>query len=187
METIAGTLADATNRMNAAVSKVQDDFAGIRTGRANPQLLTGITVDYYGTATPLQQLAGFSVPEPRVLVVQPYDPQSIQQIEKAIRTADLGLNPSTDGSIIRCVFPELTEERRHEFIRLARQRAEEGRIAVRNVRRQAKDNLQQLVDDGEVGQDEHDRAMKRLEELTGKHVGRIDELLAHKEEDLLEV
>lgn len=187
MDSISSILDDAAGRMDSAVSKVQDDFAGIRTGRANPQLLTGITVDYYGTSTPLRQLAGFSVPEPRVLVVQPYDPQSTQQIEKAIRTADLGLNPSTDGSIIRCVFPELTEERRHEFIRLARQRAEDGRIAVRNVRRHAKDALQDLVDGGEVGQDEHDRAMKRLEELTAQHVGRIDKLLEHKEEDLLEV
>lgn len=180
-------LDDARGRMDAAVDKVREDFAAIRTGRANPQLVHGLTVDYYGTRTPLRQLANFSVPEPRILLVQPYDPQSTSQIEKTIREANLGLNPHTDGSIVRCVFPELTEERRHEFIRLARQRAEDGRIAVRNIRRDAKDHLERLVADGEVGEDDQERAMKQLEQLTAQHVGRIDELLEHKEEDLLEV
>jgi ribosome recycling factor len=180
-------LSDAKHRMDQAVSKVGEDFGGIRTGRANPKLLNKITVDYYGTQTPLQQLANFAVPEPRVLIVNPFDKGSVNQIEKAIRDSDLGLNPSSDGGTIRCVFPELTEERRKDFIKLARQAAEDGKIAVRNVRRHARDQMQKLEDDGDVGADEHDRYAKQLEELTGKHVAQIDQLLEQKEKDLLEV
>jgi ribosome recycling factor len=184
---VKSVLDDAGHRMDGAVDHLQIEFAGIRTGRANPQLLHNLQVDYYGQMTPLQQLATFAVPEPRMLVVSPYDKSSLDAVEKAIRNGDFGLNPSTDGQIIRCVFPELTEERRKEYIKLAKARAEDARIAVRNVRRDAKDSLQRLVDDGDIGQDEHDRAAKQLEELTGRHVGRIDELLEHKEQDLLEV
>ncbi|MFA9431280.1 ribosome recycling factor [Egicoccus sp. AB-alg2] len=180
-------VADAQHRMDQAVEKVGQDFGAIRTGRANPQLLNRITVDYYGAPTPLQQLANFSVPEPRILLVNPFDKGSVNQIEKAIRESDLGLNPSTDGGTIRCVFPELTEERRKDFIRLAKQAAEDGKVAVRNVRRNARDQMQKLEDDGEVGKDEHDRYTKQLEELTAKHVARIDKLLEQKEKDLLEV
>jgi ribosome recycling factor len=178
---------DASRRMDAAVEKVAADFGGIRTGRANPKILQKVTVDYYGAPTPLQQLANFSVPEPRILLINPFDKGSVNQIEKAIRDADIGLNPSSDGNVIRCVFPELTEERRKDFIKMARQAAEDGRIAVRNVRRSARDAMQKLEDDGEVGADEHERASKRIEEVTASHVGQIDKLLEQKEADLLEV
>ena len=185
--TVGEILSDAEHKMDVAVEHVQDDFTGIRTGRANPQLLHRIQIDYYGAPTPLQQLAGFSVPEPRMLVLNPYDRSSIPSIEKAIREADLGLNPTSDGQIIRCVFPELTQERRKEFVKLAKARAEEGRVAIRNVRRHAKDALGRLESDGTVGTDEHDRAAKRLDELTATHVKRVDELLGHKEQELTEV
>jgi ribosome recycling factor len=180
-------MTDASRRMDQAVEKVSEDFAGIRTGRANPQILAKVTVDYYGAPTPLQQLANFSVPEPRILVVNPFDRGAVNDIERAIRESDLGLNPSTDGAIIRCVFPELTEERRRDYIKLAKQAAEDGRIAVRNIRRSARDDMQELEDEGEVGKDEHDRYTKKLEEVTGQHVARIDKLLEHKEQELLEV
>jgi ribosome recycling factor len=180
-------VADAKHRMDQAVEKVAEDFGAIRTGRANPQLLNRITVDYYGTQTPLQQLANFSVPEPRMLIVNPFDKGAVNQIEKAIRDSDLGLNPSTDGGTIRCVFPELTEERRKDYIKMAKQAAEDGKVAIRNVRRSARDGMQKLEDDGEVGKDEHDRYTKKLEELTGKHVAQVDKLLEQKEQDLLEV
>ncbi|MEX2504171.1 MAG: ribosome recycling factor [Egicoccus sp.] len=178
---------DADHRMDQAVEKVSQDFGSIRTGRANPQLLNRITVDYYGAPTPLQQLANFAVPEPRILLVNPFDKGSINQIEKAIRESDLGLNPASDGGVIRCVFPELTEERRKDFIKLAKQAAEDGKVAIRNVRRSARDQMQKLEDDGEVGADEHDRYQKMLEDMTGKHVAQIDKLLDQKETDLLEV
>jgi ribosome recycling factor len=185
--TLADATADATRRMDAAVDKVAEDFGHIRTGRANAQLLDKVTVDYYGAPTPLQQLANFSVPEPRILLVNPFDKGSVSQVEKAIRDSDLGLNPSSDGNVIRCVFPELTEERRRDFIKLAKQAAEDGKIAIRNVRRSARDTMQKLEDDGEVGADEHDRAQKKLEELTGARVQQIDTLLGQKERDLLAV
>ena len=180
-------LNDATTRMGQAVDKVSDEFGAIRTGRANPKILSKVTVDYYGVQTPLNQLANFSVPEPRILIVNPFDQSSTNDIEKAIRDSDLGLNPSTDGSIIRCVFPELTEERRRDYIKLAKQAAEDGRIAIRNVRRSARDDKKELEDAGDVGADEHERYTKKLEEITAKHVARIDELLEHKEQELLEV
>jgi ribosome recycling factor len=180
-------LADARRRMDQAVEKVSEDFGAIRTGRANPQILNKLTVEYYGTPTPLQQLANFSVPEPRILIVNPFDKGSTNEIEKAIRDSGLGLNPATDGGVIRCVFPELTEERRKDYIKMAKQAAEEGKVAVRNVRRSARDAMQKLEDDGEVGADEHDRYAKNLEELTGSHVSKIDQLLDQKEQDLLEV
>ena len=180
-------IADASHRMDQAVEKVSEEFAGIRTGRANPQILAKVTVDYYGVQTPLQQLANFSVPEPRILIVNPFDRGSVSDVEKAIRESDLGLNPSTDGAIIRCVFPELTEERRRDYIKLAKHAAEDGRIAIRNIRRSARDDMQELEDEGEVGADEHQRAQKKLEEVTGQHVAKVDKLLEHKEEELLEV
>jgi ribosome recycling factor len=184
---LAEVTKDAIRRMDAAVEKVAADFGGIRTGRANPKILQKITVEYYGAPTPLQQLANFSVPEPRILLINPFDKGSVNQIEKAIRDSDLGLNPSSDGSVIRCVFPELTEERRKDFIKMAKAAAEDGRIAIRNVRRSARDAMQKLEDEGEVGEDEHERATKKLEELTGAHVAQVDKLLEQKEQDLLEV
>jgi ribosome recycling factor len=180
-------VADAEHRMDQAVEKVGEDFGAIRTGRANPQILNKLTVDYYGTQTPLQQLANFSVPEPRILIVNPYDKNAVGDIEKSIRDSGLGLNPANDGGVIRCVFPELTEERRKDYIKMAKQAAEEGKIAIRNIRRSARDEMQKLEDDGEVGKDEHDRYTKRVEDLTSSHVGRIDQLLEQKEQDLLEV
>ena len=178
-------LAEADTKMDQAVEHTAGEFGTIRTGRANPGLLHRVMVDYYGTATPLQQIAGFSVPEARMLVVQPYDKSSIGAIERAIHEADLGLNPSNDGNIIRLAFPSLTEERRRDLIRMVRHLAEEGRIAIRNVRRHTKDDVESL--EGEVSEDDIRRAEKTLQEMTDRHVAKIDELLAHKEEELLEV
>lgn len=178
---------DTTSRMQRAVDKVSDDFSGIRTGRANPKLLDRVLVEYYGSPTPLQQLANFSVPEPRILMVNPFDKSAINAIEKAIRDADLGLNPSSDGAVLRCVFPELTAERRKEYVRMAKQVAEDGRIAVRNIRRSARDAVQKLTDDGEIGQDEQERAAKKFEDVTAAHIAQIDALLTAKEQELAEV
>ena len=178
-------LAEAQTKMDQAIEHTVGEFGTVRTGRANPGLLHRITVDYYGTPTPLQQIAGFSVPEARLLVVQPYDKSSITAIEKAIMKADLGLNPSNDGNIIRLVFPQLTEERRKELIRLVRHLAEEGRVAIRNVRRHIKDDIESL--EGDVSEDDVRRAEKTLQDMTDAHVGKIDELLHKKEEELLEV
>lgn len=178
-------LAEAQTKMDHAITHTVDEFTTIRTGRANPGLLHRITVDYYGTQTPLQQIAGFSVPEARMLLVTPYDKSSMQAIEKAIQSADLGLNPSNDGSVIRLVFPQLTEERRKELIRLVRHMAEDGRVAIRNVRRHTKDDIEAL--EGDVSEDDVHRAEKTLQELTDTHIEKVDELLANKEAELLEV
>ena len=180
-------VADAEHRMDQAVEKVSEDFGTIRTGRANPQILDKVMVDYYGSPTPLQQLANFSVPEPRILLVNPFDKSSVNDVEKAIRDAGLGLNPASDGEVVRCVFPELTEERRKDYIKMAKQAAEDGKVAIRNVRRGARDGMQKLEDGGDVGADEHERYTKRLEEVTGRHVARVDQLLEQKEQDLREV
>lgn len=178
-------LEEAKGKMDQAITHTVDEFATVRTGRANPGLLSRITVDYYGTQTPLQQIAGFSVPEARMLVVTPYDKSSIQAIEKAIMSADLGLNPSNDGNLIRLVFPQLTEDRRKDLIRMVRQLAEDGRIAIRNVRRHIKDDIEAL--EGDVSEDDVRRAEKTLQDMTDNHVHKIDELLDKKEEELLEV
>jgi ribosome recycling factor len=182
---IGELLDEASGKMDQAVAHTAGEFGTIRTGRANPGLLYRVTVDYYGAPTPLQQLAGFSVPEARMLIVSPYDKGAIGEIEKAIRTADLGLNPSNDGNIIRLAFPALTEERRKELIRLTRHIAEEGRIAIRNVRRHCKDDLEAL--EGDVSEDDIRRAENELQELTDEHIKRLDDLLLHKEEELMEV
>ncbi len=182
---IRESLAEASQKMDQAVEHVSSEFSTIRTGRANPQILNRLTVDYYGSQTPLQQIAGFSVPEPRLLVIQPYDKNSINAIERAIRESDLGLNPSNDGVVIRLVFPSLTEERRRELIRVVRQMAEDGRVAVRNVRRHAKSDIDALH--GEVSDDDIHRAEVELQEITDRHTARIDESLERKEAELLEV
>lgn len=182
---IKDLLAEAESKMAQAVEHTAGEFGTVRTGRANPGLLHRITVDYYGTQTPLQQIAGFSVPDARLLVVQPYDKSSLPAIERAILEADLGLNPSNDGNIIRLVFPQLTEERRKDFIRMVRHIAEEGRIAIRNVRRHTKDDIEAL--EGDVSEDDVRRAEKVLQDMTDTHVHKIDDLLAKKEEELLEV
>lgn len=182
---IPDLLADARKKMETAVDHVGSEFTTVRTGRANPQILHRVQVEYYGTPTHLQQLASFSVPEPRLLVVQPYDRSSMTAIEKAIKASDLGLNPSNDGNVIRLSFPPLTEERRRELIKMVKHMAEEGRVAVRNVRRHAKEDMEALH--GEVSDDEIRRGEKDLQELTDRHVQKIDDLLSHKETELLEV
>ena len=181
------TLLDAEERMDKAVTVAKDDFGGIRTGRATPQMFAKIVVDYYGAMTPIIQLASLSVPEPRMAVIGPYDKSSLGSIERAIRDSDLGVNPSNDGQVIRVNFPQLTEERRKEFIKVARTKAEDARISIRNIRRKAKEELDRLVKDGEVGEDEVTRAEKELEKTTGQYVATVDELLKHKEAELLEV
>lgn len=178
-------LKDAAERMEAAVDHTMSEFATVRTGRANPQILQRVMVDYYGTRTPLQQLASISVPEPRMLLVQPFDRSSLPDVEKAIQEADLGLSPSNDGIVIRLAFPSLTEERRKDLIRVARSMAEEGRVSVRQVRRSTKDDIESLA--GDVSDDDIRRAEKQLQDLTDRHTDRIDKLLASKEQDLLEV
>ncbi|ETK33963.1 ribosome recycling factor [Microbispora corallina] len=181
------TLLEAEEKMDKAVTVAKDDFASIRTGRVTPSMFSKISVDYYGSPTPIQQLASFHVPEARMVLVQPYDKGSLNAIERAIRDSDLGVNPGNDGAVIRVVFPELSEERRKEYIKVARNKAESGRVSVRNIRRHAKEVLDKLVKDGEVGEDEVHRAVKELDDLTQKHVAKIDELLKHKEAELLEV
>jgi ribosome recycling factor len=181
------TLFEAEEKMDKAVSVAMEDFGNIRTGRVHPGIFAKVTAEYYGTQTPLNQLASFHVPEPRMVIVQPFDKGSLGAIEKAIRNSDLGVNPSNDGVIIRVVFPELTEERRREYIKTARSKAEDSRIAIRNIRRHAKDALDKMVKNGEAGEDEVRRAERELQELTDTYVGKIDELLKHKEAELLEV
>jgi ribosome recycling factor len=180
---IDALLEDADHKMDQAVAHAGQEFGTIRTGRANPGLLNRITVDYYGTETPLQQIAGFTVPEARLLVVQPYDKSVIGDIERAIQESDLGLNPSSDGNVIRLAFPSLTEDRRKELIKVVRGLAEDGRVAIRNVRRHAKDSIEAE----DVSQDDIHRAEKILQEMTDRHVEKLDELLTTKEEELLEV
>jgi ribosome recycling factor len=180
-------LLEAEEKMEKAVAVARDDFGAIRTGRATPAMFAKIVVDYYGAPTPVQQLASFQVPEPRMALITPYDKSSTAAIEKAVRDSDLGVNPSNDGAVIRVVFPQLTEERRREMIKVARGKAEDGRVAIRSVRRHAKDALDKLVKDGEVGEDEVARAEKELEKTTHEWVDKVDELLKTKEAELLEV
>jgi ribosome recycling factor len=177
---------DAKDRMKKAVAHLQDEFASIRTGRATPALVDKLKVDYYGSEVPLQQLAGFSVPEARVLVISPYDKGALKAIEKAIQQSDLGVNPSNDGQIVRLTFPELTQERRKDLVKVVKGRAEEGRVAVRNVRRHARQELEALEHAGELSRDELDRIEKELEKLTHDTVAEIDTLLSHKEKELLQ-
>jgi ribosome recycling factor len=176
-------LGEASAKMDQAVDHVQGEFSTVRTGRANASILQRVTVDYYGTQTPLQQLASVSVPEPQMLLVQPYDKSVIADIERSLQSSDLGLNPSNDGNVIRLAFPPLNEERRHELIRVVRNMAEEGRVAVRNVRRHTKDSMESL----DESEDDIRRGEQKLQEVTDMHTKRIDEFLEHKEAELLEV
>src|ERR671937_329349 len=187
MATVDELIQNAQTRMAKSVEHARGEFNTVRTGRASAALLDRIEIDYYGTKTPLKQLATISVPEPRLLTVQPFDPQSLKQIEKAIQESDLGLTPSNDGKLIRLPIPQLTEERRKELVRITRQLAEEGRVAVRNVRRDVMHHLKELVDKGEVGSDEEHRAEDRVQKLTDEHTHKIDDLLKRKEEEILEV
>jgi ribosome recycling factor len=180
-------LADARERMHKSVEAIRNEFGSVRTGRASPALLDRISVDYYGTSTPLKQLATISAPEARLLTIQPYDKNSIKAIEKAIQHSDLGINPSNDGQIIRLTFPQLTQERRKELVKVVKHKAEEGRVAVRNLRRTARHELEALEHDGEISSDELERAEKELEKVTHEYVAEIDRMLQHKEQELLEV
>lgn len=178
-------LGEAAAKMDQAVHHVQSEFGTVRTGRANPGILHRVMVDYYGAPTPLQQLATIAVPEPQLLVISPYDRSSVHAIEKAIQASDLGLNPSSDGTVLRLVFPPLNEERRRELIKLVRHMAEEGRVAVRNLRRHGKSEMEAF--EGDVSDDEIRRGEARLQELTDAHIAKIDQLVQHKEAELLEV
>jgi ribosome recycling factor len=185
--TVEELMQDAQRRMDHSVEHARNEFNTVRTGRASAALLDRIAIDYYGQETPLKQLATINVPEPRMLTIQPFDPGSMKQIEKAIQESDLGLTPSNDGKLIRLPIPQLTEERRKELVKVVRHLAEEGRVAVRNVRRDVMHHLKEMVNKGEVGADEEHRGEERLQKLTDDHVRTIDEALKHKEAEILEV
>ena len=187
MATSEELVADATTRMDKSVEHARNEFNTVRTGRASAGLLDRITIDYYGTPTPLKQLATINVPEPRLITIQPFDPSSIKAIEKAIQESDLGLQPSNDGKLIRLPIPQLTEERRKELVKVVRHLAEDHRVAVREIRRDAMRHLKELVDGGEVGADEEHRGEVKVQELTDDHTKQIDELLKHKEAEVMEV
>lgn len=184
---IDDTLLGAEEKMDKAVSVAKEDFGNIRTGRITPSVFSKVLVDYYGTPTPVNQLASFHIPEARMVIITPYDKSSLKAIERAIRDSDLGVNPTNDGTIIRCVFPELSEQRRKDLVKVARHKAEEARVSIRSVRRHAKDALDKLARNGESGEDEVRRAEKELEETTHRYVAQVDELLKHKESELLSV
>lgn len=181
------TLFDAEEKMEHTVSVAKEDLASVRTGRASSGMFSRIVVDYYGSPTPLNQLAGVNVPEARMAVIKPYDVSQLGAIEKAIRDSDLGVNPSNDGALIRVIIPQLTEERRREMVKVAKSKGEDAKVAIRNVRRKANEELHRIAKDGEAGEDEVSRAEKELQHLTDKHVGQIEELVKHKETELLEV
>src|SRR5438876_6018496 len=187
MATLDELLQDAKRRMDKSVESTRHELNSIRTGRASPALLDRIQIDYYGQLTPLNQMAQIGAPESRLLTIQPYDPTQIKAIEKAIQESDLGLTPSNDGKIIRLPMPQLTEERRKEFVKVARHMAEEGRVAVRNVRRDVLRHLEELVKNGEVGDDEERAAETRVQKVTDEHVAKIEDLLKRKEADIMEV
>jgi len=178
---------EAKDKMHKAVLHMQEEFAGIRTGRATPAIVEKLKVDYYGSEVPLQQLASFSVPEPRVLVISAYDKSAIKAIEKAIQASDVGVTPSNDGAVIRLTFPELTADRRKQLVKVVKARAEDGRVAVRNVRRHVRQELEHLEKDGEISRDDLDRIEKELEKLTHEVIAEIDTMSGHKEKELLEV
>ena len=187
MATLEELVQDAQTRMQKSVEHARAEFGTVRTGRAAASLLDRIEVDYYGTATPLRQLSTVNVPEPRLLTVQPFDPSSIKQIEKAIQESDLGLTPSNDGKLIRLPIPQLTEERRKEMVKVVRNLAEQHKVAVREIRRDAMRHLKELVENGDVGADEEHRAEERVQKITDDHTKQIDDLLKHKEAEVMEV
>ncbi|MFU0663057.1 ribosome recycling factor [Gardnerella vaginalis] len=177
----------AKEQMNKSVEATKENFMGIRTGRANPALLNGIMVDYYGAPTPIKAVASIGVPEPRTLSVTPFDASQANAVEKAIRDSDLGVSPNRDGNVIRVTMPELTEERRKEYVKLAKNKAEEGKVAVRNIRRKAKETIDKSVKDGELGEDEGDRLLKELDKLTKQVTDSLDVLLDGKQKEIMEV
>jgi ribosome recycling factor len=180
-------MSETSEKMTKAISVLKDELAGVRTGRATPALLSRIVVDYYGTPVPIQQLASFSVPEPRTLMIQPYDKNAISSMEKAIMSSDLGITPGNDGNVIRLSFPPLTEERRKELIKLVHHRGEEARVAVRNIRRHSREELEKLEREGAISEDDLVRSEKDLQKVTDKHVAEVDEVVAHKEVELREI
>ena len=184
---IGAVFSDAKDKMAKAVTHLSNEFSAIRTGRATPALIEHLKVDYYGSEVPLQQIAGFNVPEPRLLVITPYDKNALKNIEKAIQNSDVGVNPSNDGNVIRLAFPALTTERRKEFVKVAKTKAEDARVAIRNVRRHARHELEALEKDGDITTDELERAEKEFEKVTHDYVAEIDRILHHKEQELLEV
>jgi ribosome recycling factor len=181
------TLFDAEEKMERAVAVAKDDLASVRTGRATPNMFSRVVVEYYGAMTPLNQLSSISVPEARMVVIKPYDAGSLKALEKAIRESDLGLNPSNDGQIIRVIVPQLSEERRRDMVKVARGKGEDARVTIRSVRRKAMDELHRIVKDGEAGEDEVARAEKELQGTVDKYVAQVDDLVKHKETELLEV
>jgi ribosome recycling factor len=185
--TVDSALKAATEKMDKAIAVLKDELSGVRTGRATPALLQRVVVDYYGTPVPIQQLASFSVPEPRTLVISPFDRNAIAGMEKAIMASDLGITPGNDGTVIRLSFPPLTEERRKELIKLVHHRGEEGRVAVRNIRRHSKEELEKDERDGGISEDDLVRSEKELQKLTDRHISDIDEVVAHKDAELKEI
>ena len=184
---IEDTLFEAEEKMEKAVTFCKEEMGTIRTGRATPAMFAKIVADFYGTPTPISQMSSITVPEPRMAVVKPYDKSSLAAVERAIRDSDLGVNPTNDGTLIRIVLPQLTEERRKELIKVARHKAEEGRVSIRAVRRHAKDALDKLARDGEAGEDDVRRAEKELDDLTHKYSNQVDDVVKNKEAELLEV
>ena len=181
------TLLEAEDKMDKAVAVAKEDFSAIRTGRANAAMFSKVFVDYYGSPTPLQQLASFNVTEARTVLISPFDKTAMTAIEKALRDSDLGVNPTNDGNVIRVVLPALTEERRRDYVKLAKTKAEDARVSIRAVRRKAKDLIDRAVKDGEAGEDEGSRAEKELDAVTKRHTDSVDQLLAAKEAELLEI
>lgn len=184
---IDDTLLEAEEKMERAVEFAKDEFATIRTGRATPGMFARIVIDYYGSPTPLPQMASIAIPEPRMVLIKPHDPTQLKAMEKAIRDSDLGVNPNNEGTQIRLLIPQMTEERRRDMIKVARHKGEEAKVAIRNVRRKAKEELDRIVRDGEAGEDDGRRAERELDDLTHRYVAHIDEILKHKEAELLEV
>ncbi|BCW05300.1 ribosome recycling factor [Micrococcaceae bacterium Sec5.1] len=184
---IEETLLEAGEKMDKAVEVAKEDFASIRTGRANPGLYNKVIVEYYGTPTPLQQLASFAVPDARTILITPYDKTALRDIEKALSDSEVGANPSNDGNIIRVTIPELTKERRKEYVKIVKGKGEDAKVSIRSIRRKAKDAIDKFVKDGDAGEDEGSRGEKELDAITKQHVDSIDELLKRKEAELLEV
>ena len=187
MATVDELIQDAVRRMDSSIEHTRTEFNTVRTGRASAALLDRINIEYYGQQTPLRQLATINVPEPRMLTIQPFDPNSVKTIERAIQESDLGLTPSNDGKLIRLPIPQLTEERRKELVKVVRKLAEEGKVAVRNVRRDVMQHLQELTKNHEIGDDDERRAEERVQKLTDEHTKTIDDLLKHKEAEIMEV
>jgi ribosome recycling factor len=183
---IDDTLLDAEERMERAVEHAKEEFAAIRTGRASAAMFSKIVVDYYGTPTPVPQMASIGIPEPRMVIIKPYDNSQLAAMERAIRDSDLGVNPNNEGTQLRILLPQMTEERRRDMVKIARHKGEEARVAIRNVRRKAKDELDRIVREGEAGEDDGRRAEKELDDVTHRYVAHIDEILKHKEAELLE-